>query len=94
MIIDQPTRQLVVSIAFAAINHGLLRQAEEIAAAFPDLIVDAENRALCQALLLFGLKQPTAAWRSLSQCCSTEADQLRQLIGQVEPTLAEKRSHH
>lgn len=88
MKLPQATRQLIVSSAFAAINHGLTIQAERIVAAFPELIPEPETRALCQALVLFGLSKPAAALHCLTTCLLPEALQLRQLIIEAHPELA------
>lgn len=86
------TRQLIVTTAFAAVNHGLTRQAEQIVGAFPELIPEPETRAVCQALVLFGLSQPAAALHCLTTLMTPEAVQLRQLILEAHPELA--RSPH
>jgi type III secretion system SsaH family protein len=87
MILPQATRQLIVSSALAATNHGLTIQAETIVSAFPELIPDPENRAICQALVLFGLSQPATALNCLGILMSPEAVQLRQLIVEAHPEL-------
>lgn len=82
------TRQLIVTTAFAAMNHGLTLQAEHIVAAFPELIPEPETRAICQALVLFGLSKPAAALLCLTTLLTPEAVQLRQLIIEAHPELA------
>lgn len=88
MRVPQATRQLIVTTAFAAINHGLTLQAESIVAAFPELIPEPETRAICQALVLFGLSQPAAALHCLTALMTPEAVQLRQLILEAHPELS------
>lgn len=88
MRVPQATRQLIVTTAFAAINHGLTIQAEIIVVAFPELIPESETRAICQALVLFGLFQPAAALQCLASFITPEASQLRQLILEAHPELA------
>jgi type III secretion system SsaH family protein len=88
MTLPHATRKLIVTAAFAAMNHGLTTQAERIVAAFPELIPELETRAISQALVLFGLARPADALHCLTTFMSSEAVQLRQLIIEAHPELA------
>ncbi|MDR5612031.1 MAG: EscG/YscG/SsaH family type III secretion system needle protein co-chaperone [Arsenophonus sp.] len=73
-------KQLLVEIAIAAANHGLIKQAYAILAVFPELIADEEARALCSGLVYFALGENSAALRSLMGMKGNQAEGLRCLF--------------
>ncbi|WGL98733.1 EscG/YscG/SsaH family type III secretion system needle protein co-chaperone [Arsenophonus sp. aPb] len=73
-------KQLLVEIALAAANHGLIKQAYAMLAAFPELIADEDARALCSSLVYFALGENSAALRSLTGMKSNQAEGLRCLF--------------
>ncbi|HGJ5876267.1 MAG TPA: EscG/YscG/SsaH family type III secretion system needle protein co-chaperone [Arsenophonus sp.] len=73
-------KQLLVEIALAAANHGLIKQAYAILAAFPELIADEESRGLCSSLVYFALGEKSSAIRALTGLRSNQAEGLRCLF--------------
>jgi type III secretion system SsaH family protein len=72
---------MLLQIAFAAANHRLRPQIEAMSNALPHLVSDERDLALCQAFLLCGAGDHSAALNCLqSYAEDTEADMLRQLI--------------
>ncbi|MCX8565614.1 MAG: type III secretion system protein, SsaH family [Glomeribacter sp. 1016415] len=78
--LDQDVRRLMVELGLAAVNHGLLDDAQMIHAALIDLVADPSQRQVLAATMLIGLGQPQAALQLLAQQTQAEAELLRQLL--------------
>lgn len=72
--------RLLCECALAAVNHGLLPQAETIRIALPHLVSAPADRRILEATLLIGLHQPHEAMKLLSNDPSSEASTLRHLM--------------
>lgn len=72
--------RLIVEAGFAAINLGLRNEMHDILAALPEWLDDPEQRARCEALLLFGLGRPSAAQTRLATLPAEECLPLRTLL--------------
>ncbi len=66
-------RRLLLEVAFAGINHGLLRQVSAILPVVPSLVTDTDARAVCTAILLLGMNTPEEAKRVLEHVNTPEA---------------------
>lgn len=71
-------RQLLLEVAFAGVNHGLLHQVRAMLPALPFLVADKDTRAVCQAVLLVGLNEPEQARCALEGVALPEAQIVRQ----------------
>jgi type III secretion system SsaH family protein len=88
MPLDKEVSRLIVQAGVAAINHGLLTEANVILDALDNLVDNLEHRSLLRAVLLFGTQQEQAAWRCLDNSTSDKANVLRDLlIGKMPATL-------
>ncbi|MFT8211843.1 MAG: EscG/YscG/SsaH family type III secretion system needle protein co-chaperone [Symbiopectobacterium sp.] len=66
-------RRLLLEAAFAGANHGLLRQVSAILPVVPNLVTNADDCAVCTAVLLLGMNTPEEAKRVLEQVNTPEA---------------------
>ncbi len=69
-------KQLLVSAAIAAGNHGMKEKAYAIIKIFPDLIQDEEDRKICTSVIYFALNEASMAVRELKSCHSEAAQAL------------------
>ncbi|MGL4858476.1 MAG: DUF1039 domain-containing protein [Enterobacteriaceae bacterium] len=87
-------KKLLVSVAVAAANNGMAAQAYDVMALFPQLIVDEEDRHICQAVIYFVLHQLDKALSELAQCESESARTLRLLMKEKGTLMRPPQSRH
>lgn len=66
-------RRLLLEVAFAGVNHGLLHQVNAILPVVPSLVTDTDACAVCTAILLLGMNTPEEAKRVLEHVNTPEA---------------------
>jgi len=76
-------RRLLVELAFCAVNHGLIQQAESIRLALSVLIADDAVRRRCDILLLIGLHRIDEAKVLLEQCTPQQAIEFHALLSNI-----------
>ncbi|AXE30569.1 EscG/YscG/SsaH family type III secretion system needle protein co-chaperone [Chromobacterium phragmitis] len=77
---DPARVRLALEAGFAAVNHGLRAEMEDILAALPDWLDDPEQRARTEAVLLFGLGRRRAAAARLAALPPDDCLPLRRLL--------------
>ncbi|MBT2869679.1 EscG/YscG/SsaH family type III secretion system needle protein co-chaperone [Chromobacterium violaceum] len=77
---DSQRVRLALEAGFAAVNHGLRAEMEDILAALPDWLDDPAQRASAEAVLLFGLGRRRAAAARLADLPPDDCLPLRRLL--------------